>query len=160
MLTSGALTLAVFVVSIVLVAGLVLHPEVTAARVGKILAFVALFVLPIIAAGLGLTDHFEKSKQTTFCLSCHVMEPYGKSLHVDDKHYVAAAENIHLYNAYNNRECLHCHLGARSFEDEPTHSAMRDDLVSNQTSCMTSGCHDTVHNVKDLASQKFWKEVR
>jgi hypothetical protein len=55
---------------------------------------------------------------------------------------------------------LHCHLGARSFEDEPTHSAIRDDLLSNQMSCMTSGCHDTVHNVKDIAKQKFWKELR
>ena len=207
MLTPATLTIAVFAVSIVLVAAIVLYPEFTAARAGKIFAFAALFLLPIIAGGLGLTQHFEKSKQTTFCLSCHVMEPYGRSLHVDDKHYIAAAhfqnhripvdeacytchtdyvlygsvraklrglrhvyvqylghvpapENIRLYSAYNNRECLHCHLGARSFEDEPTHSAIRDDLVSNQMSCLTSGCHDTVHNVNDLANQKFWKEVR
>jgi cytochrome c-type protein NapC len=206
MLTPATLTVAIFVVSIALVAGIVLRPEITAASVGKIFAFVALFVLPVIAASLGLSDHFEKSKQTTFCLSCHVMAPYGKSLYVDDKRYVAAAhfqnhripvdeacytchtdyvlygglraklrglrhvyvqylghvpapEDIHLYVAYNNRECLHCHLGARSFEDEPTHSAMRNDLVSNQVSCLTSGCHDTIHNVKDLANQKFWKEA-
>jgi cytochrome c-type protein NapC len=205
MLAPATLTIAVFAVSILLVVGIVLRPELTAARAGKIVAFVALFLLPVVAGGLGLSEHFEKSKQTTFCLSCHVMEPYGRSLHIDDKHYIPAAhfqnhripideacytchtdyvlyggvraklrglrhvyvqyvgqvptpENIHLYSAYNNRECLHCHLGARSFEDEPTHSAMRDDLVSNQMSCLTSGCHDTVHNVKDLANQKFWKE--
>ncbi|HZR66517.1 MAG TPA: NapC/NirT family cytochrome c [Terriglobales bacterium] len=207
MLTPATLTIAVFVVSILLVAGIVLRPEITAARAGKMAAFVALFLLPIISGGLGLSEHFEESKQTTFCLSCHVMAPYGKSLYVDDKHYVAAAhfqnhripvdeacytchtdyvvyggvraklrglrhvyvqylghvprpEDIHLYNPYNNRECLHCHLGARSFEDEPTHSAMRDDLISNQTSCLSSGCHDTVHNVKDLDNQKLWKEPR
>jgi cytochrome c-type protein NapC len=205
MLTPAIVTIALFVVSIVLVAGVVLYPEITAARAGKIFAFVALFLLPIISGGLGLSEHFEKSKQTTFCLSCHVMAPYGKSLYIDDKHYIAAAhfqnhripvdeacytchtdyvlyggvraklrglrhvyvqylghvpvpEDIHLYSSYNNRECLHCHLGARSFEDEPTHSAMRDDLISNQMSCLTSGCHDTVHNVKDLANQRFWKE--
>jgi hypothetical protein len=26
---------------------------------------------------------------------------------------------IRLYDPYNNRECLHCHLGARSFEEGP-----------------------------------------
>lgn len=206
MLTPATLTIAVFIVTIVLVVGIVLRPEFTAERGGKILSFVALFLLPVIAGGLGLSEHFEKSKHTTFCLSCHVMEPYGKSLYVDDKHHVAAAhfqnhripvdeacytchtdyvlyggirakfrglrhlyvqylgqvpapEKIHLYSAYNNRECMHCHLGARSFEDEPTHSAMRDDLVSNQMSCLTSGCHDTVHNVRDLANQNLWKET-
>ncbi len=207
MITPATLTVSIFVVSIVLVVGIILRPEITAARSGKILGFVTLFLLPVIAGGLGLSEHFEKSKQTAFCLSCHVMEPYGKSLYVDDKHHLAAAhfqnhrvpidqacytchtdyvlyggvrakarglrhvyvqylghvpapETIHLYNAYNNRECLHCHLGARSFEDEPTHSAMRDDLVSNQMSCLTSGCHDTVHNVKELDNQKFWKAPR
>jgi hypothetical protein len=41
---------------------------------------------------------------------------------------------IRLYVPYNNRECLHCPLGARSFEESPTHSALHDDLVSNQMS--------------------------
>jgi cytochrome c-type protein NapC len=205
MITPATLTLSIFVVSILLVTGVLLRPEFTAARSGKILAFVTLFVLPVIAGGLGLSEHFEKSKRTAFCLSCHVMQPYGKSLYVDDSHYIPAAhfqnhripvdeacytchtdyvlyggvkaklrglrhvyvqylghvpapEKIHLYSRYNNRECLHCHLGARSFEDEPTHSAMRDDLVSNQMSCLTSGCHDTVHNVQDLGTKKLWKE--
>src|SRR5215813_3868988 len=162
MITPITLTVVVFIVSILLVAGVILRPEITVARSGKILGFVTLFLLPLIAGGLGLSRHFEKSKQTTFCLSCHVMQPYGESLYVDDKHYVAAAhfqnhrvpvdeacytchtdyvlyggvraklrgfrhvyvqylghvppsEAIHLYNVYNNRECLHCHLGARSF---------------------------------------------
>jgi cytochrome c-type protein NapC len=206
MITPATLTTVFFIVSICLIVAVILRPEITSARSGKILAFVTLFLLPVIAGGLGLSEHFEKSKQTAFCLSCHVMQPYGKSLYVDDKRYVAGAhfqnhripvdeacytchtdyvlyggirakirgmrhvyiqylghvpapEKIRLYTAYNNRECLHCHLGARSFEDEPTHTAMRDDLVSNQMSCLTSGCHDTVHNVQDLAKQKYWKEA-
>lgn len=133
------------------------------------------------------------------------MEPYGRSLRVDDPHFLVAAhfqnhrvppdqacytchtdyvlyggiraklrglrhvyaqyigkvaQPIHLYRPYNNRECLHCHLGARSFEKSPTHSALRDDLVSNQVSCLTSGCHDVVHNVTSLDKTKFWMEVR
>src|SRR5215468_6849274 len=152
MITPATLTFAVFVISLLLVVAIILRPDLTAARSGKIVAFVTLFVLPVIAGGLGLSEHFEQSKRTTFCLSCHVMQPYGKSLHVDDKHYIAAAhfqnhrvpvdeacytchtdyvlyggvraklrglrhvyvqylgqvpapENIHLYEAYNNREC-------------------------------------------------------
>src|SRR5207248_5717469 len=143
----------------------------------------------------------ERSKQTSFCLSCHIMEPYGRSLHVDDKSWIPAAHfqnsrvprdeacytchtqytlyggfrskmrglhhiwvqyvagakpPIHLYEPYNNRECLHCHAGARGFEEEPTHQAAMDELTSNKTSCLTAGCHDTSHNVEHLKEAKFW----
>jgi cytochrome c-type protein NapC len=180
------------------------RPALTATREGKILAFIALFLLPLLCSAVGFSAHMERSKETKFCLSCHIMEPYGKSLYVDDPHYLAAAHfqnhrvpaneacytchtdyvlyggvraklrglrhvyvqyigkppaygAIRLYTPYNNRECLHCHLEARSFEESPTHSAMRDELLSNQTSCLTSGCHDTVHNVVSLGNVKFWK---
>jgi cytochrome c-type protein NapC len=164
---------------------------------------VALFALPILCAFVGTSQQLERSKQTTFCLSCHIMEPYGRSLHVDDPKYIPAAHYqnhriptdqacytchedyvlyggirakwrglhhvyvqylgtpmnpIRLYVPYNNRECLHCHLGARSFEASPTHSALHDNLVSNQMSCLSSGCHDTVHNVSGLDKVKFWDE--
>ena len=130
------------------------------------------------------------------------MEPYGRSLYVDDPSYIPAAHfqnhrvpadkacytchtdyamfgtihaklnglhhvyvywfgtpmhPIHLYHPYNNRECLHCHAGARSFEDSPTHTAMMSDLKSNKLSCTTSGCHDTFHPVDKLDQAKFWK---
>jgi nitrate/TMAO reductase-like tetraheme cytochrome c subunit len=187
---------------ILLIAFVVLRPAITAARGGKILAFVAFFILPVLSLALGTSVHMERSKQTQFCLSCHIMEPYGKSLHVDDTHYLAAAhfqnhrvpsdaacytchtdyalyggiraklrglhhvyaqylgtpmKPIHLYGPYNNRECLHCHAGARSFEESPTHSAMLDDLKANQLSCLSGGCHDVVHNVSQLDKAKFWK---
>jgi hypothetical protein len=70
---------------------------------------------------------------------------------------VPAPEAIRLYTPYNNRECLHYHQGARSFEESPIHSAMRDDLVSNQTSCLTGGCHETVRSVANLGKVKPWK---
>lgn len=177
-------------------------PAITATRAGKVLGFVALFILPSIATWWGVEAHIERSKQTAFCLSCHIMEPYGHSLYVDDKKWIPAAHfqnhripvdeacytchtdytlfggfkaklrgmhhvwaqyvtgpklPIHLYEPYNNRECLHCHAGARGFEEEPTHQAMMDDLKSGQTSCLTSGCHDTVHNVEHLKEATFWK---
>jgi cytochrome c-type protein NapC len=201
MISPQALVMVLFGLSAALILLLVLRPALTANRNGKILAFVALFALPILCAFVGTTEQMERSKQTTFCLSCHIMEPYGRSLHVDDAHYIPAAHfqnhriptdqacytchedyvlygglrakwrglhhvyvqylgtpmtPIRLYVPYNNRECLHCHLGARSFEASPTHTALHDDLVSNQMSCLSSGCHDTVHNVAGLDKAKYW----
>ena len=75
---------AVVLVAIALIALVALRPSLTAARGGKVLAFLALLVLPVVATAMGLSAHMEQSKSTEFCLSCHVMEPYGKSLYVDD----------------------------------------------------------------------------
>src|SRR5580765_4197974 len=143
---------------------IVIRPELTRARGGKILAFFPLFMLPAAAGAIGGYAHLEGSKQTRFCLSCHVMTDYGKSLQIDDPSFLPAAHfqnhripteeacytchtnytmygdvtsrlrglrhvyvdylgkvpapsDIKLYDSYNNRECLHCHEGARSFQE-------------------------------------------
>lgn len=200
-----ALLYTLLVVSAVLVALIAVRPSITASREGKMLAFLAFFILPTLCVSWGATEHIDRSKQTKFCLSCHVMEAYGKSLYVDDASYVAAAhfqnhripvdeacytchtdyalyggfrakirglrhiyvqyfgtipKPIKLYNPYNNRECLHCHLGARSFQSNEIHTAILDSLKSNQTSCMTSGCHDRIHNVESLSKVKFWSPAQ
>jgi len=189
----------------VLVSVLVALPGITVSRGGKILAFLVLFVLPLLCMAIGVSSEVERSKSTSFCLSCHIMEPYGRSLRVDDPSYLAAAhfqihrvpadqacytchtnyamfggvrakmhgirhvyvqylgklpQQIHLYEPYNNRECLHCHLGARSFEEGAMHNADPDLLPAvkaNKMSCLSSGCHDVVHNVGQLSNVKFWK---
>jgi cytochrome c-type protein NapC len=194
---SVVLTLTVIIVAIV-----VARPQITVARGGKILAFVGLFILPVFAGLAGFENHVERSKQTRFCLSCHIMGPYGRSLYVDDSAYIPAAhfqnnrvprdeacytchtdytlytggikakfrglhhiyaqyigtphQPIKLYHPFNNRECLHCHLGARSFEQGVTHSAIMDDIKSNQLSCVSSGCHDMVHNIAKADQVKYW----
>ncbi len=72
--------------------------------------------------------------------------------------YVSKPPNpIRIPGGYNNNQCLHCHLGARSFEENPIHSAVMDSLTSNQMSCVSSGCHDTIHNVTGLSHVKFWR---
>jgi cytochrome c-type protein NapC len=204
MLSPTTLMELVFILSLALVVLFFARPAFTARREGKILAFVALFLLPVLCSAVGFSAHMERTKTTQFCLSCHVMEPYGQSLYVDDAHYIPAAHfqnhrvpadeacytchtdyalyggirakmrglhhvyvqylgtppapaDIRLYTPFNNRECLHCHLGARSFEESPTHTALHDEIVTNQMSCLTGGCHDTVHNVATLANVKFWK---
>jgi cytochrome c-type protein NapC len=192
---------AVVLVAIALIVLVVLRPSLTAARGGRILAFLAFLVLPVLATAMGLSAHMEYSKSTEFCLSCHVMEPYGQSLRVDDAAWLPAQhfqnnrvprdracftchtdyamfgdtraklrglrhvyvyylgdipEKIQLYEPYNNRECLHCHAGARSFEESDLHKEMRTDLGSNTTSCME--CHDAVHNVGELEGKPLWND--
>ncbi len=146
----------------------------------------------------------ERSKQTSFCLSCHLMEPYGRSLQVDDPTWLPASQfqnnrvpreqacytchsdyvmygsmkakwrglhhiyaqylgnpkpPLHLYRPYNNRECLHCHAGSRTFEEGATHNAdpqIMADIKSNKMSCLTSGCHDQIHNTTKLSEVKYW----
>jgi len=191
---------AIIVVAIFLVALLIRRPSLTAAQGGKILAFIAFFILPMVATILGASIHLNNSKSTQFCLSCHPMEAYGKSLSIDDPTYLPGAHfqnnripkdqacftchtdytmfgDIHakvrglrhlyvyyfkdiptklaLYEPYNNRECLHCHALARSYEETSPHKEMKQQLSGNKLSCLT--CHNKIHNVSQLDKAKMWK---
>jgi nitrate/TMAO reductase-like tetraheme cytochrome c subunit len=207
MLHATTLILSLILFSAAVIIVLIARPAITATRGGKILAFVAMFCLPIFCGLLGVSREMGRSKSTAFCLSCHTMEDYGKSLYVDDPTHLPAAhfqnhrvppdeacyschtsyamfgglkvklyglkhvaiyylgtppapENIKLYEPYNNRECLHCHLGAKSFEEGATHNADPATLPaikSNQLSCISSGCHDIAHDLAHLKDAKFWK---
>ena len=191
--------------SLFLVLAVAAKPEITSTRGGKILAFLAFFVFPLLSASLGVSEQVERSKTTQFCLSCHVMQNYGKSLTLDDHSHIPAVhfqnhlvpqdracftchtnytmygdfsaklrglrhvyvqylgtvpQTVKLYTPYNNRECLHCHAGARSFEEGAVHTADPEtfaQIKSNQLSCTSSGCHDMVHNVSGLKDAEFWK---
>ena len=177
---------------------------------GKIFAFGALFLLPALSLAAGYSTHMERAQATEFCLSCHVMTDYGKSLTVDDPSYIAAVHfqnnrvprdracytchtdytmfggvnskirglrhlyvqywgtvptpaQIKLYEPYNNRECLHCHEGARTFEEASAHNREPDSLASikaNRLSCTSSNCHDIVHDVSSLNDVTFWSVAR
>jgi cytochrome c-type protein NapC len=192
---------AIFVLLTIVLIGLVaIRPSLMTARGGKILAFIAFFIMPIVATVFGASIHLDHSKSTQFCLSCHPMEPYGKSLYVDDPTYIPASHfqnnriprnhacftchtnytlfgDLHaklrglrhvyvyyfkeippklaLYEPYRNRECLHCHANARSFEEKSPHTEMKPQLFSNEVSCLT--CHSTIHNVEHLDTVKIWK---
>src|SRR5215475_13844980 len=104
----AAAVFAVLLITLVIVCLLVMRPAITVARGGKILAFLGLFIFPVLTGLLGFENHIERSKRTQFCLSCHIMEPYGKSLYVDDATYIPAA---HFQNNRVPREeaCYTCH---------------------------------------------------
>lgn len=187
------------ILAIVLIVVLHFRPELLESRGGRVLAFFALFLLPAAAMRSGFALHFESSKQTEFCMSCHVMEPYGQSLLVDDLESVPAhhfqnrrierdtacfkchtnytmfgdmkakmnglrhllvyysgrsPDEIELYQPYNNRECLYCHVSARRFEE--LHEYDMAELVANETSCMS--CHGSAHDVHQLAGKTMWGE--
>jgi cytochrome c-type protein NapC len=193
--------------SVVLAAIFLIRPALTRAAGWKIVAFIGLCVLPALCIVGGMNAHVQRSEQTRFCISCHVMIPYGQSLYVDDASHIPAQHfqnhrvpvdmacyschadysiygplkdklqglkriyiqyvstapdpaSIRIPGGFQNAQCLHCHLGARNFEENAVHAAMLDSLKSNQTSCLTSGCHDTAHDVANLSHQKFWKPVQ
>ena len=102
------------VVSIILIGLLLVRPSLTAVTGGKILAFIALFVLPLSALVLGSAVHLQHATSTNFCLSCHPMEAYGKSLRIDDPSYIPAS---HFQNNRipRNEACYTCHTNYAMF---------------------------------------------
>lgn len=102
--------------TIALVALLYARPTLTRTRGGKALAFIALFVLPVASIYNGFQLHFEATKTTSFCLSCHVMEPYGDSLLLEDVSYLPAG---HFQNRRVDRDraCFDCHTQYTLFGD-------------------------------------------
>ncbi len=205
-----AVTLTLIVVSLALALLLAFRPGITRSREGKILAFTAVLVIPVISFWAGFEEHMDRATSTQFCLSCHVMTDYGKSLHYDDVSYIPAAHyqnnfvpsehacytchtdyamfgtvkakmhglrhiyvqyfgsvpkpaDIKLYSPFPNETCLHCHLGARKFEEVSGHHKKPDMLMkvkSGQLSCVSSGCHDTIHELGDLKDAKFWSGAK
>ena len=192
--------LTLIALSVVLIGLLLRRPSLTDVQGGKVLAFVAFFILPIVATTLGASIHLERSTTTQFCLSCHVMEKHGKSLHIDDPTYLPAAHfqnnripkehacytchtdytvfgdlnaklrgvkhlyvyylktppvKLALYEPFKNRECLHCHANGRSYEETTPHREMKEQLTSNDISCLT--CHAKIHDVANIDKMKIWK---
>lgn len=190
-------------ITIGLVLALMRHPRVLQTGRGRLVALVGLGILPLAVSALGISVHLEQAKSTEFCVSCHVMEPYGDSLWFDDTDALPAVhtqnrllpagqecyschttytlfggaraklnglqhlwvyysgqtpETLELYAPYQNRECLHCHAGARRFESDEIHSELREELASGETSCLE--CHDVVHDIANRESYDRYERSR
>lgn len=109
-------------------------------------------------------NHFQNKRipQEMACFSCHTdYTMYGdfaaklrgvKHLYV---HYLGTVpEQIALYNPYQNRECLHCHSGARSYEENDFHLDMVAELRAEEVSCLD--CHALVHEVAEVEELPKW----
>lgn len=117
--------------------------------------------------------HYQNNRipQEQACYTCHTQYTMYGDLssklrglkHLYYEYIGTIPDTIKLAVKYNNRECLHCHDGARSFEENSAHREtplMIDSLKSNDISCITSGCHDVIHDVKNLANLEFWERGR
>ena len=199
MSTQAAILAAFIGFNLALIVVLRLRPEITAATGGKALAFLALFVLPAMTFAGSTAHHLDQATTTQFCVSCHVMEPYGRSLDIDSVDHLPAhhfqnhrvppdqacytchttyamfgdlqaklnglrhvavnylgtvPDPIALYQPYKNRECLHCHAGARTFEEQPFHADIRGELTRDELSCL--GCHAVAHDVAAIDDLPRW----
>jgi len=188
LLLTGVLT----ALGVVLAAVFVVRPGLAIGRGGAVLGVVALLALPFALLWLGMDVHVHHSKNTSFCLSCHVMHPYGESLTELDEGMLAAVhfqsryvpkeeacyschtqytlygglnakyagvehmwhnyvagvtDPIELYSPYENRECLHCHNGAPSLEEQPAHEGQLEAMREGEISCLL--CHGPVHGVEE-----------
>jgi cytochrome c-type protein NapC len=122
MISSTALEIIFIVIALALAALVGARVELTRVRGGKILAFVILFLTPVVALWLGFSDHMQRAESTQFCLSCHVMNDFGRSLYVDDPSYIPAR---HFQNNLvpRARACYTCHTDYTLFG--PLHSKIR-----------------------------------
>jgi len=84
--------------------------------VGRIVLLTGLIVLPLLLTAGNISSGFHRSSTTTFCLSCHEMRDYGKSLFVDSRQALAA---VHYQNRLVDREtvCYSCHKDYAMFGD-------------------------------------------
>lgn len=182
--------------AIVLVIGRRKLPE---SRAGRMVVFVVIVLLPLLATVQGASSHMQRATSTAFCLSCHEMDPYWKSMLLDDEealpavHYqnrlVARDEacytchtsytmfgdmkakirgvqhllahwfdppegKLELYEPYRNQECLHCHAGARSYEEHEVHADILSELAGEEISCLE--CHDSGHAIDRLEGAELW----
>ncbi len=197
--STGMVGVAVIVLALLIVFWLSQRSAVVRDRAGMLQALLGLVAVPVLVSAIGTRVHLQKAKSTDFCLSCHEMEPYGRTLHADaewlpavhlqnrripsDKacyvchtsytmfgdleakmkgvrhlavHYFGEIpETIELYEPYRNRECLHCHGGARYLLEDGMHDELLLAEDVEEVSCLE--CHDTVHELDELEDTPSWE---
>ena len=78
-------------------------------RLGESLLVGGIVILPLLAFALGNAVLLERSKQTDFCVSCHVMEPIYESTRSEDGSL--AATHVTRGAVPTARSCYICHSG-------------------------------------------------
>ena len=109
--------------------------------------------------------HFQNNRipKDHACFTCHtnytMFGDVNAKLHGLKHLYVyyfkPTPAKLALYEPFKNRECLHCHTNGRSYEESSPHKEMKEQLTSNEMSCLT--CHSKIHDVANINKQKMWK---
>ncbi len=110
------LTVALIIAAVGMLLPLAIKPALTVRWAGRVFAFFAVVALPIAAGFAGLSEHVERSKTVAFCTSCHVMEKYGKSLHVDDVDHLPA-KHYQYGRVPRETACFACHTNYTMYGD-------------------------------------------
>ena len=86
----------------------------TVNHLGRLVLLGALGLLPLVVTGAGVAVGVQRSSETDFCMSCHEMEPFGKSLFVDNPAALAA---VHYQKRLISRDatCYACHTDYAMF---------------------------------------------
>lgn len=88
------------------------------------------------------------------CYTCHTEYTLFGGLRAKTKglkhlfvHYAGGiGDPVKLYDPYRNRECLHCHEGATSFDEAIGHGDEIEAFRADQVSCLK--CHKPAHGVE------------
>lgn len=109
--------------------------------------------------------HFQNRRipRDRACFTCHTsytmygdLEAKMRGLkHVWVNYLGTIPDELELYEPYRNRECLHCHDGARSFEENDIHVDIRGELETDEISCLE--CHDMIHPTDEICSLPKWE---
>ena len=104
------------VITIGLIIFIFFNPKLKGFASGKVLVFITFLILPVLIIIFSTAYQYTNSKSTQFCLSCHVMQPYGKSLLIDDQSYIPAHHYQNNLIPQKNA-CFTCHTTYTLFGD-------------------------------------------
>lgn len=111
----GIAWIALALAALALVPVVTRYAQLRAAAIGPLLLVLCTILLPIGAAVTGVAAGIERSQSTAFCQSqCHEMEPFAKSLRVDDSEYLAAT-HVQRGLVPRDQACYTCHTDYAMF---------------------------------------------
>jgi cytochrome c-type protein NapC len=110
------LIIALFAGILVVVLLLVGARALAAHTAGRVALLLGLVVLPLLLSAGNFSFGVAESSTTRFCLSCHEMERYGRSLFADNRQALSA---VHYQNRLVDRDttCYGCHKDYALFGD-------------------------------------------
>ena len=116
MLTFDGALAGLLVLGIGLIGVVLAKPKLLKRQAGRALALFAFVFVPVVALWAGTVTQLERSKTTDFCLSCHVMEPYGESLHLEGAGYLPAS-HYQNHRVRQKTACFDCHTSYAMYGD-------------------------------------------
>jgi hypothetical protein len=172
-----ALLNALLVITAILIAIIVFRPSITVSTAGKMLVFFAFCILPVLCGSMAASTHIERSipapifRTIAFLLttpatpvtpttaSTAAFAPSSEACVTFTSSISARRRGPKTSSSISPTTIANAFTvtpGLARLKVNAVHTAIRDQLTSNEMSCTSSGCHDTVPNVKEQSKVKFW----